>query len=320
MLRRREVVEKGCRRRRQLGLRQQPLRAVEVHAGLLDQLTVASRRLLPRTGVAFVMAVRRRRAPAREAGMRINHSTRDDCLVVSLTGQVTLSTAPQVRRALRKGLAEQPLAVICDLSGVDALDPACATVFATVATHPASPWPATSLLLCAPKPAVAEVLGDLGIPHFLPLYASVEEALDQAASRPPSLQQELRLAPTPTAPAAARLFVRETLRHWRLDPPDRELAELAQLLADELVTNAVVHARTDLGLRLELRADLLHIAVRDFGRRLLHPVTDDPEGEHGRGLRLVDRLATACGVDHHPGGGKVVWCALQTTQRQRRRR
>jgi anti-sigma regulatory factor (Ser/Thr protein kinase) len=165
---------------------------------------------------------------------------------------------------------------------------------------------------------VAEVLGDLGIPHFLPLYASVGQALDQAASRPPSLQQELRLAPTPAAPAAARRFVREALRAWRLDPPDGELAELAQLLADELVTNAVVHARTDLGLRLELRGGLLHVAVRDFGRGLLHPVTDDPEGEGGRGLRLVERFATACGVDQHPGGGKVVWCVLQATQRRRR--
>jgi hypothetical protein len=34
----------------------------------------------------------------------------------------------------------------------------------------------------------------------------------------------------------------------------------------------VVHAGTDLGRRLELLGDLLHIAVRDFGQRLLHPV------------------------------------------------
>jgi hypothetical protein len=73
------------------------------------------------------------------------------------------------------------------------------------------PWPTTRQPVAGdqpaavrPKPGVAEVLGDLGIPHFLPLYASVGQALDQAASRPPSLQQELRLAPTPAAPAAAR--------------------------------------------------------------------------------------------------------------------
>jgi len=63
---------------------------------------------------------------------------RDGCLVVTLTGQITLASAPQVQRALLKDLAEQPLAVICDLGGVDVLDPVCASVFATLANHPAS--------------------------------------------------------------------------------------------------------------------------------------------------------------------------------------
>ena len=44
--------------------------------------------------------------------MQITHSARDRCLVVALTGQITLATAPQVRRALLKDLAEQPLAII----------------------------------------------------------------------------------------------------------------------------------------------------------------------------------------------------------------
>jgi anti-anti-sigma factor len=248
--------------------------------------------------------------------MQINHSTHDGCLVVALGGQVTVATAPRIQRVLLKDLASRPPAVVCDLSGVDALDPVCATVFSTVANHPASAWPATSLLLCGAQPAVAEVLGSLGVPHFLPLYASLEQALGDALVRPRHPRQELRLAPTTTAPAAARSFVRETLHAWQLLPPDAELGELAQLLADELVTNALLHARTDLSLRLELRGELLHVAVRDLGRRLLHPVPDDPEPEGGRGLRLVEGIATAWGVDHDAAGGKVVWCTLPTGPRR----
>lgn len=67
-------------------------------------------------------------------------------------------------------------------------------------------------------------------------------------------------------------------------------------MAGELVTNAVVHARTELRLRLELRGDLLHQAVRDNNPRLLRLVTDpDPEAEGGRGLWLVEQLARAWG-------------------------
>jgi anti-anti-sigma regulatory factor len=38
--------------------------------------------------------------------MEITHSTRDSCLVVTLAGQITLSSAPQIQRALLKDLAE----------------------------------------------------------------------------------------------------------------------------------------------------------------------------------------------------------------------
>jgi anti-anti-sigma factor len=252
--------------------------------------------------------------------MQITHSTQDGCLVVSLTGQITLATAPQIQQVLLKDLTSQPLEVICDLSGVDALDPVCATIFATVASRSVSRWPTTGLLLCGAQPAVAEILGRLRVPHFLPLFASIQEALDQAFRRPPYLREELRLAPTPTAPAAARVFVVQILQVWQVAQPDEEVGELAQLLADELVTNAVVHARTDLWLRLELHGDLLHIAVHDFGRRRLRPVGDGPNGEGGRGLRLVDRIAKAWGVQHPPQGGKVIWCTLQISERRRRPR
>jgi LuxR family transcriptional regulator, maltose regulon positive regulatory protein len=246
--------------------------------------------------------------------MQITHSTRDGCLVVTLTGQITVSTAPQIQRALFKDLADQPSAIVCDLGGVDVLDPVCATVFAAVANHPASRWPATSLLLCGAQPAVAEVLGGLRVRHFLPLYDTLQEAMDAVADRPGYLRDELRLAPTPTAAAAARVFVGETLELWRLGPPDEELSERARLLADELVTNAVVHARTDMRLRLELGGELLHITVRDFDRRLPRLLPDDPRAEGGRGLRLVERIARSWGAQHHPEGGKVVWCTLRTSR------
>jgi anti-anti-sigma factor len=246
--------------------------------------------------------------------VELDHSMRDGCVVVTLTGQINTFTAPRIQRVLLKDLAERPLGIICDLSGVDFIDPVCATVFSTVANHPSSDWPATTFLLCAARPAVAEVLERRAVPYFLPLCATVEEALDRVADRPPYLRDELSLAPTTTAPAAARLYVRDVLQYWRLALPDQDVIERAELLADELVTNAVVHARTRLRLRLELSGDLLHIGVYDASPRLLRLVPDDPEGEGGRGLRLVERLATAWGVHHRPDGGKVVWCTLPIWQ------
>jgi anti-anti-sigma regulatory factor/anti-sigma regulatory factor (Ser/Thr protein kinase) len=244
--------------------------------------------------------------------MEIQHSTQDGCQVVTLTGSIDLFSVSQIQRALVKALSEEPFALICDLAGVDNLDPRCATVFATVANHPSSRWPATSFLLCGARPPVAEILGLLTVPHFLELYASLQEALDAAVARPPYLRDELVLAPIPTAAAIARAFVRDLLGYWQLALPDTRLVDRAVLLAGELVTNAVVHARTELRLRVELRGQLLHLAVRDGSPQLLRLVTiPDQEAEGGRGLRLVEQLARAWGVNRHPDGGKVVWCTLR---------
>ncbi len=243
--------------------------------------------------------------------MEIHHSIKDGCVIVALTGSIDLFSVAAVRRTLAKDLAEQPYALICDLTGVDHLDPVCAAVFATVVNHPSSRWPVAGFGLCGAQPAVAESLNRLQVPHFLQLFPSVEEALDGVFARPPYLRDELLLPPTWSAPAAARAFVQQVCRYREPALPDMTLVDRARLLANELVTNAVVHARTNLRLRLELRGDWLHIAVRDGSPRLLRLVTANPEAEGGRGLRLVEQLARAWGVHSHPDGGKVVWCTLK---------
>jgi anti-sigma regulatory factor (Ser/Thr protein kinase)/anti-anti-sigma regulatory factor len=234
-------------------------------------------------------------------------------VVVAFTGNIDLFSVSQVQRALLKDLSNQPFALICDLAGVDTLDPVCATVFSTVANHPTSRWPDTSFLLCGAQPPVAEVLNRLQVPHFLSLYADVDEAIDKAMSRPPYLRDELRLAPTPTAAAAARAFVREVCRYWQIALPDATVTDRAVLLASELVTNAVVHSQGPVRLRLELHQERLHLAVYDQSPRLLALATEpgDLEAEGGRGLLIIDQLASAWGVHPSPGGGKAIWCVLE---------
>ena len=68
--------------------------------------------------------------------------------------------------ALLKDLSDRPFALVCDLAGVDILEPVCATVFSTVANHPASRWPDTSFLLCGAQPLVAEILGRLQVKPY----------------------------------------------------------------------------------------------------------------------------------------------------------
>jgi anti-anti-sigma regulatory factor len=162
-----------------------------------------------------------------EWAMEIRRSTRDGCMVIAFTGSIDMLTVARVRRELLKDLSEEPNALVCDLAGVDHLDPVCATVFSTVANHPASRWPTTSFLLCGAQPKAAETLGRLQVPHFMRLFDDVDQAIDEAVSRPPYLRDELRLAPTPTAAAAARAFVREVCLYWQIALPDATVTDRA---------------------------------------------------------------------------------------------
>ncbi|MEV5413042.1 SpoIIE family protein phosphatase [Thermopolyspora sp. NPDC052614] len=115
------------------------------------------------------------------------------------------------------------------------------------------------------------------------------------------------LQPRTTTPARVRRLVRSTLAGW--DLPD--LVDTAELLACELVTNAVRHATRPIEVRL-LRTDALLCEVTDDDHRLpaLRHATAMDEG--GRGLHLVSRLARRWGASR-TATGKVVWfeCALR---------
>jgi hypothetical protein len=232
--------------------------------------------------------------------MEIGHSMRDGCIVVRLAGQINLFTAPQVQRVLLKDLAERHYGIVCDLAEVESIDPVCAAVFSTVANHPSTDWPATSVLLCGARPAWPRCSVGWRCPGSCRCAPRSRRRSTGSPPGRPTCGTSCPGPSTATAPAAARLYVRDVLRYWRLALPGDGVIYAAELLADELVTNAVVHARAPLRLRLELRGDLLHLAVRDGSPRLLRPVADDLELQAGRGLRLVERLATAWGCASTP--------------------
>ena len=109
-----------------------------------------------------------------------------------------------------------------------------------------------------------------------------------------------------TVVEVARKFVRRTLEGWRVG---REVAADAVLLTSELVTNAVLHART--GIRVVLHTDGAAVRVSVFDENPRVPVYEDcpADATSGRGLSLVEGLAGAWGVDRLQDG-KVVWFEL----------
>ena len=89
-----------------------------------------------------------------------------------------------------------------------------------------------------------------------------------------------------------------------------ELAETAQLLVSELVTNAVLHSGTELELRATTSGPRVRIEVHDGSTAVPSPRHYDQEAATGQGIGMVEVLASAWGVQPAASGGKVVWFEL----------
>lgn len=115
---------------------------------------------------------------------------------------------------------------------------------------------------------------------------------------------ELTLAPDPSAARVARAWVAEMLADWPEGAVDR-----ARLLVSELVTNAVLHARTEISLGCRLEEASARFEVGDRRRGGPTPKRYVADSPTGRGMRLVATLAEAWGVERTPSS-KVVWFSV----------
>jgi anti-sigma regulatory factor (Ser/Thr protein kinase) len=112
------------------------------------------------------------------------------------------------------------------------------------------------------------------------------------------------LLPVMRSSVSARETLRAVLGTWA----DEGIRADAALLLTELVANCVRHARSAMVIRLTVEPDLLRAEVRDGS--VLNPLPREPDEHGGRGVLILDALASSWGVVEHPGAGKTVWFEL----------
>jgi anti-sigma regulatory factor (Ser/Thr protein kinase) len=116
----------------------------------------------------------------------------------------------------------------------------------------------------------------------------------------------LALTRSPSSVAAARRFIQGRAAAWSL--PEQATDQLV-LIGSELVTNAVLHARTELTLALELRDGRVRISVTDRSQAAATLRHYRADAFTGRGLGVVAALSDRWGVST-AADGKVVWAEL----------
>ncbi|MFD9007100.1 ATP-binding protein [Streptomyces sp. NPDC059582] len=108
---------------------------------------------------------------------------------------------------------------------------------------------------------------------------------------------------------AARAFVDDRLCSWE----PAEVSDDLQLIVSEIVTNALIHAGSDVDVRLRAFADHIRLEVlrdADSNPPIPSPLVLSEEAneqaEHGRGLLIVEALAGVWNSSPN-GRGKTVW-------------
>lgn len=104
----------------------------------------------------------------------------------------------------------------------------------------------------------------------------------------------------------ARRFADEALSPWITD----DALDTVRLLLSELVTNAVVHARSAPDVAVFVSGGTLRVEVGDDDPTIPAPKVAAEFDTSGRGLAILDANASRWGAERR-GAGKVIWFELE---------
>jgi anti-sigma regulatory factor (Ser/Thr protein kinase) len=159
----------------------------------------------------------------------------------------------------------------------------------------------TPVAMVCGYPCAAGASGEIGTADDLASVCHLHTHVSSSSTR--------EFAAAPMELRAARHFVADTLGGWGLE----DLVDDATLIVSELTTNVLAHANSPFTVTLLRAGDGVHISVTDESSdaaELTHP---DPSEPTGRGLQVVNALASQWGQTALPTG-KRVWALLGTDE------
>lgn len=119
----------------------------------------------------------------------------------------------------------------------------------------------------------------------------------------------IKLPAEPTSVRLARQFLVETLG----PTPAASRLDDACLLVSELVSNALLHARSCIVVVVSLTQSRVRVDVQDESGLLPRPRRAGPTAISGRGLEIVECLADDWGAEQIGSASKRVWFELLST-------
>ena len=226
--------------------------------------------------------------------------------VLTPHGVLDSSTYRSLRDRIIKAALEEPHAVIVDVTDLVVPAESAWVVFTSARWHVGT-WPEVPLMLVCEHPAGRSAIARNGVTRYVPVYPSLEAAIDSVACVGVPVRRRARaeLPPQLTSLSRARELVTQWLTAWS----QTELIPVTKVVVTAFVENVLQHTDCVPCVRLEFDGSAVTVAVEDADhapagvRECLRP-NDAPSG-----LRVVSALCRAWG-NSPTSTGKTVWALI----------
>ncbi|NJC71751.1 STAS domain-containing protein [Planosporangium thailandense] len=226
--------------------------------------------------------------------------------VLHLAGRLDPAGVPDLRACVGCCLAAEPDAVVLDVTDLSVRADDGAQLFADLRRQ-AMTWPGSTVVFAGASPTLLAAVRRSGCD--IASYPSVDAACARLDTGGPRYRLREALPASPVAAPVARRLLGRACRSWSV----QDSLEPAELVATELVANAVRHAGSRVTFTVSLRQDDLQISVGDDSPVLPTRRAASALDEHGRGLLMLDALCRDWGMTC-VGDGKVVWAKVPTAR------
>jgi hypothetical protein len=228
------------------------------------------------------------------------------CVLIA-EGVLDSRTYLSLRDKLIKAALDGPDALIVDVTALTVPAQSALAVFTSARWHVCQ-WSDIPIMLVCAHTTGRDALERNGIIQYVPVYPTLEAALDALARCDgPHLRRRARaeLPPIPAGVARSRTLVSEWLTAWSLP----EFIGVAKMIVTVFVENVLAHTSSAPVVRLETDGTTVTVAVDDCSTALATRHEEPAGGDRVSGLAIVAALSRRWGNAPTPSG-KAVWAVI----------
>jgi len=242
------------------------------------------------------------------SALTVTVETVNEFSVLTAKGTLDSSTYGALRDRILNAALEEPTAVIVDVTHLDVPAESAWVVFTSARWH-VGRWPEVPITMVCEHSAGRSAIARIGVARHVPVYPSVQAAIDAAASTESPAPRRSGRSELP-ADLASLGRARELVAGWLTDWGQAELIPVTKVVVTAFVENVLQHTDSNPSVRLEFDGSAVTVAVEDTSHLPAGP-REEPSKPYTvpSGLHIVGALCRAWG-NTPTSSGKTVWAVI----------